>query len=253
MTAQETVATRLERVRERIARAAERAGRRSDEIILVGASKTVEPARVAAALAAGLADLGENYVQEAEAKQAELRGQSRAVAGGAPGGNGHATGGPWGAARWHLIGHLQTNKAKIAVELFDIIQSLDSERLARALARHAAARDKRLSVLFEVDYTGLPERTGLAPEAVYPTVEAVLDLPALQIMGLMTVPALGLSADETRAVYRRLGALRDDLAARYPAAAWHHLSMGMTDDFELAIDEGATMVRIGRAIFGERP
>jgi uncharacterized pyridoxal phosphate-containing UPF0001 family protein len=253
MTVQETVATRLERVHERIARAAERAGRRPDEVVLVGASKTVDPARIAAALAAGLRDLGENYVQEAEAKQAALPARGIVLADGAAGGNGRAPSGRSDTARWHLIGHLQTNKAKIAVELFDIIQTLDSERLARALARHAAARDKRLGVLLEVDYTGLPERTGMAPEAVYSTVEAVLDLPALQLMGLMTVPALGLAEVETRAVYQRLRALRDDLAARYPAATWHHLSMGMTDDFELAIEEGATMVRIGRAIFGERP
>jgi uncharacterized pyridoxal phosphate-containing UPF0001 family protein len=121
------------------------------------------------------------------------------------------------------------------------------------LARHAAAQGKQLDVLLEIDYTGLPERTGLAPDAVYPTVEAVLDQPALTLTGLMTVPALGLSAADTRATFRRLRALRDELAMRYPAADWRHLSMGMTDDFELAIEEGATMVRIGRAIFGERP
>ncbi|HZR98056.1 MAG TPA: YggS family pyridoxal phosphate-dependent enzyme [Chloroflexota bacterium] len=252
MMTQATVATRLERVRERIARAAERAGRSPDEIVLVGASKTVEPARIAAAIAAGLRDLGENYVQEAQTKQAALRGPDGALAV-APSESGAAAGGASAPVRWHLIGHLQTNKAKLAVELFDIIQSLDSDRLARALARHAAARGKQLRVLLEVDYTGLPERTGLAPDAVYPTVEAVLGLPSLALVGLMTVPALGLSAAETRATFQRLRALRDDLAARYPAADWRHLSMGMTDDFELAIEEGATMVRIGRAIFGERP
>lgn len=234
MMAQETMATRLAAVRERIARAAERAGRAPDEILLVGASKTVEPERVAAALAAGLHDLGENYVQEAEAKQGALPAGGDAV-------------------HWHLIGHLQTNKAKTAAELFDIIQSLDSERLARALARHAEAGDRRLTVLLEVDFTGLPDRTGLAPAAVYPVVEAVLDLPPLTLAGLMTVPAGGLSPADTRATFRRLRALRDELAARYPAADWRQLSMGMTDDFEMAIEEGATMVRIGRAIFGERP
>jgi pyridoxal phosphate enzyme (YggS family) len=234
MMAQETMATRLASVRERIARAAERAGRAPDEITLVGASKTVEPERVAAALAAGLHDLGENYVQEAEAKQGALPAAGDAV-------------------RWHLIGHLQTNKARTAVELFDIIQSLDSERLARALARHAEADERRLTVLLEVDFTGLPDRTGLAPEAVYPVVEAVLDSPPLALAGLMTVPAAGLSPADTRATFRRLRALRDELAARYPTADWRQLSMGMTDDFEMAIEEGATMVRIGRAIFGERP
>jgi PLP dependent protein len=247
------MATRLERVRERIAHAAESAGRAPDEIVLVGASKTVEPARVAAAVAAGLADLGENYVQEAEAKQTAVREQGVSTGDAVTGDGERPTAAKISAPRWHLIGHLQTNKARIAVELFDIIQSLDSERLARALGRHAAARGKRLNVLLEIDYTGLPERTGLAPDAVYPTVEAALDLPALALTGLMTVPAPGLAPADTRGVYQRLRALRDDLAGRYPAAEWRHLSMGMTDDFELAIEEGATMVRIGRAIFGERP
>jgi pyridoxal phosphate enzyme (YggS family) len=256
MTASETVAARLEGVRERIAAAAARAGRRPDEITLIGASKTVDPGRIAAALTAGLRDLGENYVQEAQAKQAELRARATTAAANAANGVTRAVGAerhPAEGACWHLIGHLQTNKAKIAVELFDIIQTLDSERLAAALARHAPAGGKRLTVLLEVDYTGLPERTGLSPAAVEKTVERVLELPALELAGLMTVPALGLSPAETRATFRRLRELRDQLTGRYPSVSWRHLSMGMTDDFELAIEEGATMVRIGRAIFGDRP
>ncbi len=237
MLVQPTIAERLARVQERIAAAARRAGRAPDEIILVGASKTVDPARIAAAVAAGLRHIGENYVQEAQAKRAALA----AAAPDLP------------PITWHLIGHLQTNKAKPAVQLFDIIQTLDSPRLAATLARHATAQGKRLGVLLEVDYTGLPERTGLAPDAVYPTVEAALASDVLELQGLMTVPALGLDAAETRAVFRRLRSLRDELATRYPSVAWRHLSMGMTDYFELAIEEGATMVRIGRAIFGERP
>lgn len=235
MMTQDTVAARLERVRERIAVAASRAGRPPEEITLVGASKTVDPERVAAAIAAGLHDLGENYVQEAQTKLAALGSQSTAP------------------ARWHLIGHLQSNKARTAVELFDIIQTLDSARLAGVLGRHAAARGKRLGVLLEVDYTGEPERTGLGPDRVYEAAEAALGHPSLELIGLMTVPALGLPPVETRAVFERLRRLRDDLAARYPTGNWRHLSMGMTDDFELAIAEGATMVRIGRAIFGDRP
>ncbi len=233
MAAEEPIAARLERVRERIAAAAARAGRRPEEVTLVGASKTVAPARIAEAIAAGLRDFGENYVQEAEAKLAEPALRVPDV-------------------RWHLIGHLQRNKAKTAVRLFGIIQSLDSERLGGVLARQAAAQDKRLAVLVEVDYTGAPDRTGLAPEAVPAVVEAVAREPALDVVGLMTVPALGLDEAETRAVYRRLRALRDDLARAYPTLSWQHLSMGMTDDFEIAIEEGATIVRIGRAIFGER-
>jgi pyridoxal phosphate enzyme (YggS family) len=233
MTLAITIATQLAHVRERIAAAAARAGRRAEEITLVGATKTVEPARIQAAIAAGLRDFGENYVQEARAKLAapELR---------APG------------VRWHLIGHLQTNKAKTAVGLFDIIQTLDSARLATVLARHVPP-GRRLPVLLEIDYTGAPERTGLRPDAVVATVEQVLALPALELCGLMTVPGLGLSERETRATFQRLRALRDELARRYPEVAWRHLSMGMTDDFEWAIEEGATIVRIGRAIFGARP
>jgi PLP dependent protein len=235
MMAQETVADRLARVQERIASAAHAAGRQPAEITLVGASKTVDPARVRAAVLAGLGDVGENYVQEAQGKVAALRDDRQA------------------APRWHLIGHLQSNKARQAAELFDIIQSLDSDRLAGVLARHAGALGKRLRVLLEVDYTGLPDRTALAPDVVPATVEAVLGLPALELAGLMTVPALGLAAAETQAVFARLRQLREDLAARYPEASWRELSMGMSEDFELAIAEGATMVRLGRAIFGERP
>jgi pyridoxal phosphate enzyme (YggS family) len=233
MMTQETVAARLERVRERIARAAEHAGRRAEEITLVGASKTVDPERIRAAIAAGLRDLGENYVQEAQAKAPAVGDQ--------PG------------VRWHLIGHLQSNKARPAVALFDIIQSLDSERLAGVVGRQAAAAGKRVGVLLEVDYTGEAGRTGLPPERVYAAAETALAQPSLDLLGLMTVPALGLPAGETRTVFERLRRLRDELATRYPTGKWQHLSMGMTDDFELAIAEGATMVRIGRAIFGDRP
>lgn len=240
MSGEDSTAGRLARVRERIAAAAERAGRRSEEVLLVGASKTVDAERIQAAIAAGLTDFGENYVQEAAAKQAALQGQASAGERGAP------------AVRWHLIGHLQRNKVRDAVALFDIIQSLDSDRLAGALGRHGEARAKRLAVLLEVDFTALPDRSGLSPGAVAAAVEAVLEQPCLELQGLMTVPAPGLDASATRSCYRRLAGLRDELATRYPGDYWRHLSMGMTDDFELAIEEGATIVRIGRAIFGER-
>jgi PLP dependent protein len=235
MMTQDTVAVRLERLRERIAAAASHAGRRPEEITLVGASKTVDPERMAAAIVAGLRDLGENYVQEAQAKLPTIESPAAAQ------------------VRWHLIGHLQSNKARTAVGLFDIIQTLDSARLAGVLGRHAAAHGKRLGVLLEVDFTGEPDRTGLAPDRVYEAAEAALAQPSLELLGLMTVPALELPADQTRTVFERLRRLRDDLAVRYPTADWRHLSMGMTDDFELAIAEGATMIRVGRAIFGERP
>jgi pyridoxal phosphate enzyme (YggS family) len=230
----DSIAARLDRVRERIAAAAEQSGRRGGEIILVGATKTVPATQVAEAARAGLQHVGENYVQEAQAKHAKLAEWAPTLS-------------------WHLLGHLQTNKARVAAELFAIIQTVDSIRIGELLARHAQARASRLRVLLEVDYTRLPDRTGVRPDAVNPTVEALLALPALEVAGLMTVPAPGLAPDAVRAVYRELRRLRDDLAVRYPSVHWDHLSMGMSDDFELAIHEGATMVRIGRAIFGERP
>jgi pyridoxal phosphate enzyme (YggS family) len=233
MVAQETVAVRVERVRERIAAAAARAGRRPEEVTLIGASKTVDAGRIAQAIAAGVTDFGENYVQEAEAKLADPALRDA-------------------AARWHLIGHLQSNKARTAVRLFGIIQTLDGERIAGALGRQASAQGRRLSVLLEIDYTGEPDRTGLAEAAVPAVVERLAQESSLDVAGLMTVPALGLAEAESRAIFRRLRRLREELAQRYPDRSWQHLSMGMTDDYEIAIEEGATMVRIGRAIFGER-
>ena len=215
------VAGNLAAVRARIAAAAARAGRDAAAVRLVAVSKTQPAERVRAAVAAGVRDIGENYVQEAATKRAAVGGD----------------------VRWHLIGHLQRNKAARALELFDLIHSVDSVALAEALARHAAARGAPARALVEVNVGGEASKSGVAPEALPALLERLRD-PSLVIEGLMAVPPPG-SPDEVRDHFRRLRALRD-------AAGLRELSMGMTDDFEVAIEEGATMVRIGRAIFGAR-
>jgi len=215
------VAANLAAVRARIARAAERAGRDPGSVHLIAVSKTKPAALVRAALAAGATDFGENYVQEAVAKRAEV---------GAGG-------------RWHLIGHLQRNKAARAVETFDCIQTVDSAALGTALARHAAEQQRTIHVLVEVRLGGEATKSGVDPEAL-PALLAELQSPALVVDGLMTVPPPG-DPEAARPHFRTLRALGERAGLR-------ELSMGMSDDFEVAIEEGATMVRVGRAIFGAR-
>jgi pyridoxal phosphate enzyme (YggS family) len=215
------VAANLAAVRERMASAAARVGRDAAEVRLIAVSKTKPAALVQAAVAAGVHDLGENYVQEALPKQ-------RAVS---------------GEVRWHLIGPLQRNKAARALEIFDLIQTVDSAALGAALARHAAARGVSARVLVEVNVGGEASKHGVAPGDVPALLEQLRD-PHLSVEGLMTIPPPG-SPDAARSGFRRLRALAE-------AAGLRELSMGMTDDFEMAIEEGATMIRVGRAIFGER-
>ncbi len=226
------IAERLARVRERIAIAAERARRDPASVRLVLASKTQSPEAVRAAYLAGARDFGENYVQEAVAKRQALADLPD--------------------IRWHLIGHLQTNKAAAAARCFDLIQTLDSERLADALAR--ARPSPPMPVLIEVNLGGEAGKSGIAPERVEALIEAVRH--QTEVRGLMAIPpAPGPGAREDSRTARRyfaaLRELRDRLAAA-TGLALSELSMGMTDDFEIAIAEGATIVRVGRAIFGER-
>lgn len=224
---------RLRMVRERIAQSALDCGRSADEITLVAVSKTHPAEMVRAAIAAGLTEFGENRVQEAEGKIPEI----------------HA-----GKTKWHLIGHLQSNKARRAVELFDLIHSLDSAALARRLDRICIETNRPdLPVLLQVDLGHEPTKTG-APEADLPEiVEAVRQSQCLSLIGLMTVPPFFDQAEKTRPYFRRLRKIRDRL--RNGGAFKENqgeLSMGMTHDYEIAIQEGATMLRIGTAIFGER-
>jgi len=221
MSAAPDVAANLDAVRRRIAAAAARAGRAAADVRLIAVAKTQSAELIRAAVAAGARDIGENYVQEALAKRSAVGGE----------------------VRWHLIGHLQRNKAGRALDAFELIHGVDSLALAEALAQHASARGRRARVLIEVNVGGETSKHGVAPDDLPALLERLRD-PFLSIEGLMTIPP-PVSTEQARQCFRRLRALRD-------AAGLRELSMGMTDDFEVAIEEGATMVRVGRAIFGER-
>lgn len=223
------VAANVARVQERIAAAARRCGRRPEEITLVAVTKGVDLPQIEAAVATGVTDLGESRVQEAVPKAAALRHQ----------------------VRWHMVGHLQRNKVAQAVSVFSIVHSVDSERLAEELNRRARPS---LDVLIQVNVVGEPHKHGLPPDAVGPVLRETAGLPALRIIGLMTIAPQVDDPEQVRPVFRRLRQLRDELNSSGAAGLeLHELSMGMTDDFEVAVEEGATIVRIGRAIFGERP
>lgn len=217
------VAANVAAVRRRIAEAAARCGRTAAEVRLIAVAKMQSATLVRDAVAAGVCDIGESYVQEAMAKHAVLHAQ---------------------AIRWHLIGHLQRNKAARAVQVFDVVHTVDSPALAAALARHATARTRPLPVLIEVNVAGESSKSGIAPAALPAVLDAVHGEPSLALEGLMTIPPAD-EPEEARRVFRALRQLRD-------AAGLRELSMGMSDDFEIAIEEGATMVRVGRAIFGAR-
>ncbi|MHB8380937.1 MAG: YggS family pyridoxal phosphate-dependent enzyme [Candidatus Binataceae bacterium] len=221
------IAERFEAVRVRVAAAARRSGRAPETVTLVLASKTQPAEAIRAAYDAGARDFGENYVQEAALKRAKI--------------------GTLAGARWHLIGHLQSNKAKLAVTIFDLIQSVDSARLVSALAR--ADSVPRVRVLIEVNLGAEATKTGAAPDSVEALIEIARE--QVEIAGLMTIPPPGDGPAASRGYFAQLHAMRDRLAA-HSGLALSELSMGMTDDFEIAIEEGATIVRIGRAVFGER-
>jgi pyridoxal phosphate enzyme (YggS family) len=210
-------------VNRRVARACERSHRSPDEITLVVVSKEVGISAIRAAFDCGIRDFGENRVQEAENKIAQLSDLKTEVV-------------------WHMVGHLQSNKAKAAVGLFDIIHSVDSIKLAEILSRRA---EKRLPVLLQVNVSGEAAKGGFAVSEVESAVERIMQLPNLEVMGLMTIAPLVADIEKARPVFRELREQRDSLGLK-------HLSMGMTDDFEVAVEEGATMLRIGRAIFGDR-
>lgn len=233
-----SIAENFARVREQIELAAQRAGRKPDEITLVAVSKTFPADAVVEAYAAGARDLGENRVEEASEKIPDVNRQL---------GN--------NTIRWHLIGHLQRRKANDAVALFDMVQAVDTLRLAETMNRHALAAGKRVPVLLQVNVGQDPQKFGFAPEpraSLLNEIEKIVALPALRVEGLMTIGPLVAAAEQARPHFRDLCLLRDELAQRFPGTDWHELSMGMTDDYAVAIEEGATIVRIGRAIFGQR-
>lgn len=223
------VADRLERVRERVAAACARARRDPRTVRLVAVSKTIPAALVREAMAAGQTLFGENRVQEALAKIGET--------------------GP--GARWHLIGRLQSNKARHAVGAFELIHGVDDRALATELNRRAAAKATTQAVLVQANLAAEPTKAGAGEAGLLPLVEEVGGLPHLELRGLMIIPPPEQDPERTRPWFRRLRELRD-LASSRLGRPLPELSMGMTDDFEVAIEEGATLVRVGRAVFGER-
>ena len=225
----DALASRLAQVRKRLVAAARRAGRAPEDVTLVAVTKGVGVAQVREALALGLRDLGENRVQEALPKIALLGA------------------GP----RWHLVGHLQRNKARHAAEAFTLIHSVDSLRLGETLARHAERLGREVRVLLQVNVAREPQKYGFASEEVVAAARAARGWTGVRVLGLMTIAPLAPDPEAVRPVFRALRALRDRVREVLPDA--EHLSMGMTDDFEVAVEEGATRVRIGRALFGERP
>jgi PLP dependent protein len=228
----EQLAENIARVRTRIAEAAQRAGRDPAEVTLVAVSKTKPLELVEMAYNLGVTDFGENRVQEALSKIESFHPQG---------------------LRWHLIGHLQSNKAGKVVGPFSCIHSVDSLHLAQALSRHAQEQGITLSILLQVNVAGEISKEGVSPTEARAVAQQIAALPALQIEGLMTVAPLVSNPEEVRPVFRELRLLRDRLRAEIPGGTWTQISMGMTDDYTIAIEEGATLVRVGRAIFGQRP
>jgi hypothetical protein len=235
----------LRSVQDRVAAAAQRAGRDPSGITLVAVTKTQSQAVIQAAYDLGLRHFGENRVEEGIPKIPAV----------------HATiSGP--QPTWHMVGHVQSRKARDVVAHFDCVHSLDRPKIARRLSRFAQETGLTLPVLLECNVSGEETKFGFdlqgwkqdkaRQEAFFAAVEQVLALPALSVQGLMTMAPFVADPETVRPIFVNLRALLDALRERFPACDWHHLSMGMTDDFEVAIEEGATMVRIGRAIFGAR-
>ncbi len=226
-----TIAQNVEEILRRVEAACRRSGRNPEEIELVAVTKTVAPAQIEAALRAGVKHIGENRVQEAAQKKPQVSG----------------------AATWHMIGHLQTNKVKKALELFDVIQSVDSRRLADKLQEQCERRGRSVEVLVQVNTSGEESKFGVPPEEAPQLIEYVAKLPALRLTGLMTIGPLTDDEQRIRRSFRLLRGLFDEFSTTPPPGVeLHWLSMGMTDDFEIAIEEGSNMIRVGRAIFGER-
>ncbi|MGB7875351.1 MAG: YggS family pyridoxal phosphate-dependent enzyme [Anaerolineales bacterium] len=230
---------RYEDTLERIAKAAQASGRDPESVRLVVVTKAQPLEIVQAAVEAGAHLLGENYPEESVSKILSFEPESR--------------------VEWHMIGHVQSRKARLVIEHFDLLQSLDSLKLAERLNRMAVEAGRVLPVMLEFNVGGEESKYGwLAAREkdwppLYPVVELIMGLENLQIRGLMTMPPLETDPEDARIYFRTLRLLRDHLAARYPQADWHELSMGTSADFEVAVQEGATLVRIGTAIVGPRP
>ncbi len=224
------IADALRAVEDRIARAATRAGRDPTSVTLVAVSKTVEAPRVYAAYLNGARNFGENRVEEGVPKQADLPDD----------------------INWHMIGHVQSRKVRDVVGHFHLVHSIDSLHLAEAFQRRAEAVGAEVSILLEVNVAREEQKYGFAPDEVAAAAAAIAAMSHVRLQGLMTMAPMVSDPAEARPVFRGLRELRDALVESVPSVDWRHLSMGMTDDFEVAVEEGATLVRVGRAIFGER-
>ena len=235
----EDIRRRYESVLEEITQAAKKAGRDPESIQLVVVTKkhTVDVLR--AAIAAGVTVFGENYPREAVSKQQTLGNENK--------------------VEWHMIGHVQSRKSQLVVEHFSLLHSLDRLKVARRIDRFSAELGKKFPVLLEFNVSGEESKSGWDAsdesrwEALLPAVEEILDLENLRVRGLMTMPPYHEDAERTRPFFRKLRRLRDYLRTRYPHAAWDQLSMGTSVDFRVAIEEGATIVRVGQAVVGARP
>ncbi len=224
-----SIAENLERVREQIAHAAAKVGRAPNEVELVAITKTHAAEKVREAIQAGQSLFGESRVQEARAKIPELPS----------------------AIRWHFVGHLQKNKIRHALPLFEMIHSVDSLALAQEMNRIAEEEGMRPRVLLEINVAGEGSKFGFAPDKLREQMEALLALPRLSVLGLMTIPPLGEEPEASRKYFVQLRELRDRLQTEFRVDL-AQLSMGMTQDYAVAVEEGATLVRVGTAIFGER-
>lgn len=232
---------RYAQVKERIASAAARGGRSAEEITLVGVAKRQPAERILAAIAAGLRTLGQSYIQEAR----ELRPMIESCLAGDPSTSPIRL-------EWRMVGRLQRNKAGLAARLFDAVETVDRPELVKILSRRAEVQGRSLDVLIQVSLCGEPHKGGCEEQALIPLARQILESSGLRLRGLMTIPAASGDPEAARPVFERLRGLRETLAMLDPNLAHAALSMGMSSDLEIAIEEGATLVRVGTALFGDR-
>jgi pyridoxal phosphate enzyme (YggS family) len=226
-----SIAGQLQTIRGQIAESAAKSGRNAEEIALLAVSKTVAVDKIREAMGAGQRIFGENYLQEAEEKYQQLSG----------------------LAEFHCIGHIQSNKAKIAATIFSMVQTIDREKIARELNKHRQAIGRPLNVLVQVNVGGEEQKSGVKPQDCENLLRVIQELPWLRLTGLMTIPPYSANPEDSRPFFRELRQLAEGLAAKKLFAGPKvELSMGMSGDFVAAIEEGATIIRIGTAIFGER-
>ena len=235
-TLEQLLRDRLAAIRLRIVAAAGRAGRDPSEVTLVAVSKTHDAEMVASAYRAGMHLFGENRVEEAGPKSEVV---ARLIS-------------PSPPPAWHMIGHVQSRKARAVLPWAAMVHSVDTIKLARRLSSTNVKRGEDLPILLEINVSGEKSKYGFDPHDLVRAIETIAPLPGIEIQGLMTMAPIMPDPEEARPVFRALRHLRTDLIKQFPDLNWQHLSMGMTDDFEVAIEEGATIIRVGRAIFGQR-